>query len=109
MIIDILFVVIGTLLRIIALILGGIQIFIPQGFYTAIEQFLSYAGYLQGLLPIYPVSSMTGLAHDYGIMTLLGYALSIYMNLMLLKMLFLILRLTPFLKFQAHHSDIMQK
>lgn len=96
MILDILFFVIGLILNLFSALLNFVQFVIPDAWQTAIHTAVGYAGYLQGWLPIYPNTSATGLWHDVGIMTILGWAISLWIGLYLVEFIVMLIKFIPF-------------
>lgn len=85
MIPDIFIFVIGLLSHLVVLILKLIPFAIPNSWETAITQAISYFGYWQGWLPIFPDPTKDGLWASVGIMTILGWFITAIVAVYLMK------------------------
>jgi len=77
-------------------ILKLIPFLIPDSWETAIESMFGYFGYFQGWLPLYPNPAATGLWHDIGIMTIVGWFLTAIVAIYLLKGAVMVVHLFTF-------------
>jgi len=93
---DVFIFIIASFVQIIATILSAISFLIPSSVQTALAEWLGYLGYLQGVFPIVPTPSMTGLAQTVGVLTVVGWALQLLVAWYLVKLALFVFHLVPF-------------
>lgn len=101
MIFDIFLFIIGGILKIISFIFSLIEVVFPDYFVTAVTNYMGYLRYAQGFLPIVPDPTMTGLAHDVGLLTILGWVITLLIGIYSIKVLLKLLGLIPFLHIRS--------
>jgi hypothetical protein len=93
------FIILGFMLGALGTVLGavtrGIESIFNTSFNTAVSQYLAYAYYVQGVLPIFPDNSMTGLASTVGMFTIFGYGLVFLTVWFSFKLVLLVIRMVP--------------
>lgn len=102
MITDILVLIIGGFVQLVVFLFSAITFFIPTQFATAISEFVGHLRYAQGIMPIVPDPSMTGLASNTGIMTILGWALGFIAAWYTLKLVLFTFSIIPWLGRHIH-------
>lgn len=102
MLTDLFFFLIGILLKTVVLVLSLITFPIPEAFTTAITEYVSYLSYAQGILPLLPNPSATGLWQSVGMLTLLGYGLQFIVVWYLLKLVLWAFSLIPWVGRHIH-------
>lgn len=94
---DVFIFVVASFVQIIATILSAISFLIPDSLETAISQWMGYLGYLQGVFPVVPTPTMTGLAQTVGVLTVVGWALQLLVAWYLVKLALFTFHLVPFI------------
>ncbi len=102
MIPDIIFAVIGVLFNILAALLGSLNLILPPEIFTAIGNFIGYAGYLQGFLPIYKVPSYSGLVATVGILDITRFMFVFLIFWYSAKLVLWCFHFVPFIKSKTH-------
>jgi len=95
MLVDIFLFLVGVFLHIVSGLFSLLSWPIPAAFQTAVSEWLGYLGYLQGIFPIVPDASMSGLAHSIGLLTIVGYGLQVIALWYTIRILLFVLALIP--------------
>lgn len=78
---------------------------IPSGMTTAINQYVAYLHYLQGIFPIVPVPTMTGLVATTGIVTIFDFSLKFLLAWYSFKLVLFLLNAIPIFGKYIHLKD----
>jgi len=97
MITSVLFLVGGVFISLIASILGFITFAIPDVFTTAIQSYIAYLSYAQGIVPVVATPGYTGLAGSIGLLDLFGYGISFVGLWYLFKLIMWVFALIPWI------------
>lgn len=81
---------------------------LPPEVTSALTQFFSYIAYWNGILPLFPDPTSTGLHRTVGIVTIASWSLTITLAIYLLKLFLFVLRMLPFLHIEPDHRDIIR-
>jgi len=76
--------------------------FIPTVIQNAIGEYISYARYIDGVLPMLPHPEMSGIVHSIGLLNLFAYALQFVYAMFSIKVILWFVGYLPWL----NHPDI---
>jgi len=97
MIITLLFYLGGLFLSLISTLLATLTFAIPSVFTTAIQGYISYLGYAQGIVPVVATTGYSGLAGSIGLLDLFGYALAFLVIWYSVKIILWLFALLPWI------------
>jgi len=102
MLVDIVYIIIGSILQVIAFALSGVSWLIPDAVQEAIATGFSQLNYLQGILPIYadPITQ-EGMNATVGLLDIFSWVISILVALFFFRLVLWIMKLIPFLNIRS--------
>lgn len=96
MITDIILFIVGLFVWTISQLFGFIEYALPQPIFDAITTAFGYVRMADGLLPLLPDPTLSGLPSTMGLLTIVGWTLQFIVAFYLIKLLLFVVGLIPF-------------